>query len=428
MSQASYRADFPAGHAMPAAQAPAFRLTYQSIIHVLFWLWIASGSIVIFEPSPYDFMALLVMALWFLSGFRVHRSAILYIMLILLLNVGYVTALIPYINEPDPFTYVTQSFYLSLSTIFFVIFFAERTEYRVNLFLSAFAASCVFASILSIIGFFNIGGLGSYFAPWGRAQGGFKDPNVMGFYCILGFCYLAQRFLIGAPQGFKQKAFEIICALIILFGIFSSFSRGSWGAFVLALSMTMFFTFVTTADKPIRARIANSTFLLLGIGVVAIAVLLSIDEIREIVLDRFKPTQSYDEGEAGRFGNQLRSIPMMLERPFGFGPLRFRLWFDLEPHNSYIGAFANTGWFGGFVWITLIASTTFVGFRLMIVASPYRRLAQATFPALFGFFLQAFQIDIDHWRFVFLMLGAVWGLECARHRWLQKRAREFVPA
>lgn len=415
--------------AAPVAPARAISLSYNSIIHCLFWVWIASGSVVLIEPSPYDLMALLVMALWFVSGFRIHRSAILYIMLILLLNVGYVTALIPYINEPDPFTYVTQSFYLSLSTIFFAIFFAEHTQYRINLFLSAFAASCVIASILSIIGFFNIGGLGSAFAPWGRAMGGFKDPNVMGSYCILGFCYLAQRFLVGAPRGFWQKSFEIACALIILFGIFASFSRGSWGAFVLALIMTVFFTFVTTADKPIRARIANSTLVLIAIAVVAITVLLSIEEIREIVLDRFKPTQSYDEGEAGRFGNQLRSIPMLLERPFGFGPLRFRLWFDLEPHNSYIGAFANTGWFGGFVWITLIVSTSFVGFRLMILASPYRRLAQATFPALFGFFLQAFQIDIDHWRFVFLMLGAVWGLESARQRWLQQQsAMPYVQA
>ena len=35
-------------------------------------------------------------------------------------------------------------------------------------------------------------------------------------------------------------------------------------------------------------------------------------------------------------------------------------------------------------------------------------------PAALGFFLQALQIDIDHWRFVFLMIGAIWGMESAR--------------
>lgn len=410
----------------PAARPLASRVTYNTIIHCMFWLWISTGSVVIFEPSPYDFLALAVMGMWFISGFRIHSSAVLYVALILLVNVGYVTALVPYINEPDPFNYVTQSFYLSLSTIFFAIFFAEHTQLRIRLFLSAFMVSCVIASILSIIGFFNIGGLGQNFAPWGRAMGGFKDPNVMGSYCILGFLYLAQRFLVGAQTNRLLWLIEAACAGIVLFGIFSSFSRGSWGAFVLATAMTTFFTFVTTADKTIRLRIFRSTICLFALVAAGIAIVLSIDELREIILDRFKPTQSYDEGEAGRFGNQLRSIPMLLERPFGFGPLRFRLWFELEPHNSYIGAFANTGWFGGFVWLVLTAATSWIGFRLMIVYSPYMRLAQVVFPALFGFFLQAIQIDIDHWRFVFLIMGAIWGLEGARQRWLLQSAREQI--
>ena len=28
------------------------------------------------------------------------------------------------------------------------------------------------------------------------------------------------------------------------------------------------------------------------------------------------------------------------------------------------------------------------------------------------------QIDVDHWRFLYLGFGAVWGLEIARQRWL----------
>ena len=43
-------------------------------------------------------------------------------------------------------------------------------------------------------------------------------------------------------------------------------------------------------------------------------------------------------------------------------------------------------------------------------------------PSLFVFFLQAFQIDIDHWRHVFLLLGGVWGLETARVRWQNAEA------
>ena len=94
-----------------------------------------------------------------------------------------------------------------------------------------------------------------------------------------------------------------------------------------------------------------------------------------------------------------------------------------EPHNSYLGAFANAGWLGGLLFILVVGVTSFVGFRLMFRASPYQRQAQVYFPALLAFFLQAFQIDIDHWRHVFLMLGAVWGLEAARQKWDFRQAR-----
>ena len=108
---------------------------------------------------------------------------------------------------------------------------------------------------------------------------------------------------------------------------------------------------------------------------------------------------------------------MLPNLPFGFGPLRFRTVFELDPHNSFIGAFANEGWMGGLVWIMMTVMSTFVGFRLMTRPSPYRRLAQVFFRALFATMLQGFQIDIDHWRQLY-MLGAVWRLEAARQRWV----------
>jgi hypothetical protein len=144
--------------------------------------------------------------------------------------------------------------------------------------------------------------------------------------------------------------------------------------------------------------------------------------------ERATIAKDYDEGATGRFGNQIRSIPMLLERPGGFGPLRFSKIFYLEPHNSYIGAFANDGWIGGFTWIIIVLSTCFVGFRLMFVRSPYQQLAQVFWPVLFSWLLQGFQIDIDHWRQMFLCFGAVWGFEAARLRWLatQKPASSAV--
>jgi hypothetical protein len=121
----------------------------------------------------------------------------------------------------------------------------------------------------------------------------------------------------------------------------------------------------------------------------------------------------------------MRSIPMLIERPLGFGPYRFPVYFDLQPHNSYIGAFSSGGWVGGCAFLILVLTTSFLALRQAFTQTPYLRFAQVVTPALMGLFMQAFQIDIDHWRFLFLLLGAVWGIESARMRLV---ARRFAPA
>lgn len=170
-----------------------------------------------------------------------------------------------------------------------------------------------------------------------------------------------------------------------------------------------------------RRRILFSAAIVAGVTVVALLLVLSNDEIREFFFMRATLTQDYDEGPTGRFGNQLRSIPMLLEMPNGFGPLRFRLTFGLEPHNAFINAFASNGWLGGFAFIALVLMTSYVGFRGSLTASPFLREMQTVWAATFVFFLQALQIDIDHWRMFYITFGAVWGLEAARIKWLSAK-------
>jgi hypothetical protein len=161
-------------------------------------------------------------------------------------------------------------------------------------------------------------------------------------------------------------------------------------------------------------------------AVLAILVALTNEDIREFFFSRATVSQEYDEGPTGRFGNQLRAIPMLLERPNGFGPLRFRLIFDLDPHNAYVNAFASNGWLGGFAFFGLVLTTTFVGFRGSFSRSPYMREIQVCWAATFVFFLQAFQIDIDHWRMFYVTFGAVWGLETARAKWVEMGMPKFL--
>jgi hypothetical protein len=400
---------------------PLLRLNYTRLVNAVFALLIVCGAIAFVQPSPYDFAALIAMPLWFVGGFRVHRGIVPFVTLIILYNLAGFIALVPYWNEPDPRNFMLLSLYLTITAIFFVAFFNEHTSERITLCFKAFAASTIIGAVTGIAGYFNLHDTGEIFAVYGRAAGTFKDPNVFGSYLIMGALYLVQVVMFG-----RRRSLVLVGPLFLvdLLGIFLSFSRGSLSAFLVALATMVGLTFVTTQQSSMRRRIVIGIACALLAGALVLIAILSIDSVRELFLQRTQA--SNEEYDDPRFLNQIHSLPMLLDRPNGFGPLRFRLWFGIDPHSSYVTAFASYGWFGGFMFLALVGATTFVGFRLALVRSPFQNLALVVWPSLMVLLLQGFQIDIDHWRHVYLMLGMIWGMEAARMRWSE--TRRLTPA
>lgn len=392
---------------------------YQRVVDAFVWIFMLCGAISLIEPSPYDFASIAALPLWFLGGFAVHRSFIVFGALILAFTLTGFLSLVPYLDNADSTLYQYQSAYLTLTALFFALFFSERTQRRTEIALSGYTAGALIAAICGIIGYFDIAGLGELFSKYGRASGTFKDPNVLGSFLILSALYLAQKLMFACTRHVIATALALV---VLLAGVLLSFSRGSWGATIFSLALMGFAAYATSADARFKRRIVlTALFAVIAMAVVVIA-LLSIESTRSFFLQRAAVSQDYDAGETGRFGNQARSLPMLLDRFWGFGSLRFRRVFGLDPHNSYIGAFANNGWMGGLLYLLLVGVTTFVGWRLMFHASPYQRTAQVFVPTLLAFDLQAFQIDVDHWRHVLLLYGAVWGLEAARQKWETREA------
>ncbi|KAB1070087.1 O-antigen ligase family protein [Methylobacterium planeticum] len=372
------------------------------------------------ETSPYDLVALPTMALWALLGIRLHRGVVPLMGLLILYLAAIVTALIPYLDEAFPLTWTIQLIYLSLTCLFFAMLFSDETQDRMELALKAYTASCVFSAALGIVGYLDLIGIEDLFYKYGRASGTFQDPNVFGSFLTLGALYLMHGLLNGTA---RRPVLALAGLLVVLAGIFLSFSRGSWGGTVVAVLVMVVSVYAATPSARLRRRIVVLTLVTIGLGIVAVIGLLSFDHVAKMFETRAAVTQDYDEGETGRFGNQIRGIAMLLGMPLGMGPMHWRLTFGLEPHNSYIGSFANGGWLGGTVFIGLVLATGFVGFRLLARPSPYRAHAQIVWPALLMFFLQALQIDIEKWRHVYMMLGMVWALEAARLRWLARGGR-----
>jgi hypothetical protein len=147
--------------------------------------------------------------------------------------------------------------------------------------------------------------------------------------------------------------------------------------------------------------------------VVSLSIILAIPSIREMALSRASLAQDYDVGEEGRFGNQLRAIPLLLDLQFGFGPLRFSHVFPQDPHNVFLSAFASFGWLGGLGFLTFTGVMIYLGWVSTFRRSRLQPEVVVLSSSLLPQILQGVQIDTSHWRHLFLMCGCLYGLAAA---------------
>ncbi|MDE2362119.1 MAG: O-antigen ligase family protein [Hyphomicrobiales bacterium] len=410
------------------ATYPVHRRTDQTekLLRVTLGLMLALSCVSFIEPSPYEFLFFVLIPVSLLNGLAVTRTTMTLFFILFAIVVAQFFALIPYIQYRvvgdglTPSLYTIYTVYLYSSAVLFALIFSHDTDARVTLALKTYAFSCVFAGAWGILSFVNFMGLNEREPIDGRIAGPFKDPNVLGSYCIMGVLYLTQSMLLSRRHTPIKLAGMLVA---FIGGTFFSMSRGSLGAmmfgFLFLLTTTWF-----TGDRRVRRRIVSGLTLMVVLGGLGAAIIATSSDMVANITMRAKIEQEYDGGVTGRFGNQKRSIPMLLSAPFGLGPFRFPVYFQLQPHNSYIGAFSDAGWLGGLSFLIMALSTSFLGVRLALKRSPFMRHAQVVTPAALGFFLQALQIDIDHWRFVFLMIGMIWGMESARRA---IRARQSTP-
>jgi hypothetical protein len=381
---------------------------------VVLWVYMACGATVVIEPSPYEFMFVVAALLFARKDLRFDRAMIPLFIGLAGLNAGGLLALPPFVDNTKSSMFVAISIYIAISTIFFAALIAKDPLPRMRTIRSGYCAAAVFAAILGIIGYFNVAGLGPYLTLYSRASGPFKDPNVFGPFLVPPMVWITQDLMLGRTKGLLRSVLPL---LIMAAGVFLSFSRGAWGVTVASLALMILLTFVTTPSARLRSRIVYLSLVGILLFAALLAVALSIPAIRDVFEVRASFSQYYDVGEMGRFGNQIRSIPLLLERPFGFGPLQFHYIFPDDPHEVYINAFASYGWLGGLSFLGLTATTIYVGWRLCFRRSPVQTEAIAVWACLFVQMAQGFQIDTDHWRHLYLLFGLLYGLAAVERRY-----------
>lgn len=393
------------GHAEPARRG-GLRISYAALKRGALWLLTASSGLALIEPSPYEVVFLLAVFVFMITGIRFSQKLLPLALLLLLYNIGGTFSLIPWMDESASVRFTAVSVYLMVTAVFLAAIMADDALGRLETLRRGYLFAAWGAGLAGLLGYFDVAGLGSVFTLYGRASGTFKDPNVLGPFLVLPIIYVLHHILTGR-LGLMRG---LLLMSVPLAALFLTFSRGAWGNLVAAALLMIALTFLTAPNAARRARVVALTLTALGLLTVALLFALSFENIRSIFEVRASLVQEYDGGVTGRFGNQLRSIPLLLEEPNGFGPLRFRWLFPEDPHNVYINAFASYGWLGGFSWLALMAATCLVGWRLVFQRSPWQNHAIVLWSVLFVTILQGLQIDTDHWRHMYLMLGLVWGL------------------
>jgi hypothetical protein len=378
------------------------------------WLMISSSWFVIVEPAPYELFFGLVLVLYLAGGMKAHLALAPLILFLLLYNLGGVFSVVQVAHNGKALWFSLISMYMALTSVFFAFAVTNDPSGTMRIVRSGWIVAGVFASITGLIGYFNIAGMGEAWAPISRAQGTFKDPNVISTFLIPPAVFVIQDILVkrGGWTVLKLPALGIIG-----FCLFLAFSRGAWVNFVAAVALMVGLHFVLNRSLAIRGRIFMYTVIGVLAAAAALAFALSFEAIRETFVIRFSLHQSYDVGETGRFGDQLSFLSLLVILPNGLGPFEYSKIFGGDPHNVYLNAFAAYGWLGGFSYLLLTFSTICVGWRTIMSRTPVQVHALAVFCPLLTTILQGVQIDTDHWRHFYLLLGLMWGLYAATLRY-----------
>lgn len=397
------------GLAATLAATPPFR---ERLLLVVLYLAILGSSIAFIEPSPNDAMMAVLAVVCLICGVRFERSFTLPLTLLLVWNVAGLIALINSYGAVKSVQATVTAFYMAVAAMIFACVYAENTLARINVTRAAYIPTATVAAFCGVAGYLHLFPGAEIFAPFGRALGAFKDPNVFGPFLIWPTLVVIERMMTK-----RIGLLDLVVLGTLLFGLLLSFSRGAWFHFVVSCAVMLAFSMMVAQSNGLRLRIATLTAAGIAVLAVLLVILLSIPSIGGFFFERAQLLQQYDVGQGGRFVLQQKALVHILEFPFGMGPEEFGRIYTLQPHNVYLQVFMVSGWVGGLSYILLLLSTLWVGLRSIFVRTPWQTYTIVTFAVFFGEIAEGFVIDSDHWRHFYLLLGMVWGLAAASFKY-----------
>ena len=393
---------FALGYSPAAAKLP------QQLLNIVLFVTVLTSSIAFIEPSPHDALMLVLAGACVAARVPFDRKLVPLLLLLIVWLIGGCLSLIQVGDQQPPIQYVGTSFYLAFAAIMFACLFREGDLGRLLILRRAYILAALIASAAGYIGFFHVAPHADIFLDNERVSATFKDPNVYGPFLVFPLLLL----IIGLMRrGLRLST--LVVMLILLGGLFLSFSRGAWFHFVLSAVVAVMILTAITPDPRLRARIALFGVAAAAATVLLVTAMISIESVRDLFFERASAIQPYDIGPGGRFWLQRVALDTILEHPNGLGPFEFSRIFGGQQHDVYMQGFLVYGWLGGAAYLAFVLTTLALGLRTVLIPTPWQDYLIAAYAGFVGEACEGFIVDTDHWRHFFLLLGLIWGLTAA---------------
>ncbi|MTI46178.1 O-antigen ligase domain-containing protein [Roseibium hamelinense] len=407
---------------------PVYSVRASSLGNAVLWLAAFSSGFVIREPAPYELFMVGVLFIWLLCGLKLRPEFGPLIICMMLYSAGGIAAVPLADNLGDAALYIAVTAFLAATSIFFAAVICQDPR-RYKPIQNGYVLSSLFVALAGIIGYFQLLPGTDYFTLYDRARGTFQDPNVFGPFLALPTVLFVRRLL---TENLSRNLMTLVVLPILILGIFLSFSRGAWMVVSVATIIVYLLAFLTDRNPMHRFRML--VLAVLGcVGLMALlAAALSIGTVADMFEQRARLVQDYDSDRLGRFARYVLGFEMVMERPFGLGPLQFNKYFPEDEHNVYLKGFTTYGWLGGVTFLVFTLWTMRKLAPLVFKMRPWTPFVQCLFAVMVAHALLGLIIDTDHWRHVFMMYGVAWGFIAAdaletrkRHKmWSLARAQQ----
>lgn len=377
------------------------------LVNILLYIAILSSGYVLFEPAPFDLIILLTIFL-FLFTEIVIPVQIKWILTIAFIHLcgSFIGVLISE-RYSDSYMHIIVTSYMALFAIGIMLLVYNNPQKILNIIMKAYVWAALISTLLAILGYFHIGPTYDLFTLYGRAKGGFKDPNVYGPFIIPPMLYLLERLVTG--NGLT-KLFSGLKFGLLLLGLLLSFSRGAWGLFLFSTIIIIASMYYTANSN--RFRVKLSLYILVAILMMFLSLLvaLNIPAISDLLTERASLSQSYDVEEGGRFTHHVDAFRLLVHHPWGIGAKEFGWTYGEDVHNTYLTTFLIGGWIAGFSYLLIILATTIIGFKYCFRNYALRNYFVICYATFIGLSVEAWIIDIDHWRVLYILIGCIWGI------------------